>query len=120
MSPLVKSWLASGMTQKQFCSNHELPVHILVYLVGRYRNSQPGKAIVDKAVATASKTIKKVVAADSYSGFIRLSPPPPTPSPAPAITQLPAGSVEVVLPTSAFIRFSATLPASYFKELLSP
>jgi hypothetical protein len=119
MFPLVESWLQSGLTQKQFCSNQGLPVHILVYWVGRYRKSQPIKASSDQP--TTSKSAKKVVATDNFSGFIRLSPPPPTPSPifTAASSQLPAGNMEVVLPTGAIIRFSATLPASYLKELLS-
>ncbi len=120
MFPLVENWLASGLTQKQYCLDHGLPVHILVYWVGRYRKAQPHKATADKAVATTSKSVKKVVVADSSSGFIRLSPPVPIPSPAPtaASIQLPAGNMEVALPTGTVIRFSATVPASYLKELL--
>lgn len=121
MFPLVEAWLESGLTQKQFCSNHELPVHILVYWVGRYRKAQPQKTTADKAVATRSKVAKKVVVTDSSSAFIRLAPSLPIPSPAPtaASSQLPTGSTEVVLPTGAVIRFSTTVPAGYLKELLS-
>lgn len=117
MFPLVQAWLASGLTQKQFCLDRQMPVHILAYWVGRYRKSQPTKATVDKREATTSKAVKNVVAADRSLDFIRLSPSPPTP--VPASSPLPAGSMDVVLPTGAIIRFSATVPASYLKELLS-
>jgi hypothetical protein len=119
MFPLVQAWLESGLTQKQFCSNQGMRVHILAYWVGRYHKAQPRKATADKVVAGISKSTKAVVAADSYSGFIRLSPPAPTPTPAPAANQLPAGNMEVVLPTGAIIRFSAILPISYLTQLLS-
>ncbi|MDO1451355.1 hypothetical protein Q0590_34085 [Rhodocytophaga aerolata] len=120
MFPLVESWLQSGLTQKQFCLDNQLPVHILVYWVGRYRKSQPVKTTVDKREATANKATKKVVVTESSLGFIRLSPPAPTLLSSPAASsQLPAGNMEVVLPTGAIIRFSATVPASYLKELLS-
>jgi hypothetical protein len=122
MFPLVEGWLQSGLTQKQFCTTHQLPVHMLAYWVGRYRKAQPGKAIVDKAGATTSKARKEVMATDSTSGFIRLASPPPiatvATSPLPT-TQLPTGSMEVVLPTGAIIRFSTTVPAGYLRELLS-
>jgi len=121
MFPLVEEWLASGLTQKQYCLDHGLPVHILVYWVGRYRKAQPRKAIADKEKATTGKNSKKGIATQSASGFIRLSPPLPIPTAAPtaASSQLPTASMEVVLPTGAIIRFSTTVPAGYLKELLS-
>jgi hypothetical protein len=119
MFPLVEGWLKSGLTQKQFCSNQGMPVHILAYWVGRYRKAQPGKATFNKAESTTNKATKAVVATDKPSGFIRLSPPSPIPTPAPAANQLPTGSMEVVLPTGAVIRFSAIVPVSYLTQLLS-
>jgi hypothetical protein len=113
MFPLVENWLKSGLTQKQFCINHQLPVHILAYWVGRYRKSQPNKATADKAEATTSKATKKILASEATPGFIRLSPPSASPAPT------PTGNIEVVLPTGAIIRFSTTVPASYLTELLS-
>src|SRR3712207_4240491 len=97
MFPLVEGWLSSGLTQKQFCSNQGLPVHILAYWVGRYRKAKPQKATANKAVTIINKANQEVVATESASGFIRLSPPVhiPTPAPAPVSSQLPAGSVEV-------------------------
>ncbi len=118
MFPLVQAWLASGLTQKQFCLDHQMPVHLLAYWVSRYRKSQPAKTAVDKGEVTTAKMSKKVVV-ESSSGFIRLSPPAPIPTPEPTATiQLPTGSMEVVLPTGAIIRFSTTVPAAYLKELL--
>ena len=119
MFPLVESWLKSSQTQKQFCTSHGLPVHILVYWAGRYRKSHSDKPAADKVIATEvvaaeSKASKAVVARDGASGFIRLSTPP-APAPVPAL----GGSMEVILPTGAIIRFSATVPADYLKELLS-
>ncbi len=114
MFPLVEGWLASGLTQKQFCATHQMPVHILAYWVGRYRKAQPTKASANKTVTTTSRATKEVMATEGSSGFIRLSPPPPIPTPAPT----PAGSMEVVLPTGAVIRFSTTVPAGYLTELL--
>jgi len=113
MFPLVESWLQSGLTQKQFCINHQLPVHILAYWVGRHRKSQPNKATADKAEATTGKATKKIMVSEATHGFIRLSPPPPSPAPP------PTGNMEVVLPTGTIIRFSTTVPASYLSELLS-
>ncbi len=112
MFPLVESWLKSGQTQKQFCATHQMLVYILAYWVDRYRKSNADNTTATKVVATESTTGKAVVATDSSSGFIRLSPPP-TPVPT------PEGSMEVVLPTGAILRFSATVPANYLKELLS-
>lgn len=119
MFPLVEGWLGSGLTQKQFCTTHQLPVHMLAYWVGRYRKAHPHKATADKAVTTTSKATKEIMATDSSSGFIRLaSPPAPLLTPAPAPNQLPAANMEVVLPTGAIIRFSITVPVSYLTELL--
>jgi hypothetical protein len=126
MFPLVEGWLSSGLTQKQFCATHQMPVHILAYWVGRYRKAQPAKASANKTVTTPSRATKEVMATEGSSGFIRLSSLPtiPTSAPTPATsslptTQLPPGGMEVVLPTGAVIRFSATVPAGYLKELLS-
>lgn len=33
MFPLAGNWLASELTQKQFCNNHQMPAHILAYWV---------------------------------------------------------------------------------------
>jgi hypothetical protein len=120
MFPLVESWIKSGLTQKHFCSNQGMPVHILAYWVGRYHKAQPTKATADKKEVTTGKSSKKVIATQSDSGFIRLRPPSIlSPAPTVASSQLPTGSVEVVLPIGAIIRFSATVPAGYLKELLS-
>ncbi|WP_378410525.1 IS66 family insertion sequence element accessory protein TnpA [Rhodocytophaga aerolata] len=100
MFPLVEGWLKSGLTQKLFCSNHRLPVHILAYCVGRYRKSQPNNATTVKSEVITSKATKELVATEASSGFICLSP---LPSPTPALT--PLGSMEVVLPTGAVIHF---------------
>jgi hypothetical protein len=45
------------------------------------------RVIADKKEATTGKNSKKLIATESASGFIRLSPPPPTPSP--VSSQLP-------------------------------
>ncbi len=120
MFPLVEAWLQSGLTQKQFCLNHRLPVHILVYWVGRHRQSQSSKVSADKAETATGKATKEVVAREKSSGFIRLSPPPASPPPtSTASTATPTGNMEVILPTGTIIRFSTTVPASYLTELLS-
>jgi len=119
MFPLVKGWLESGLTQRQFCTTHQLPVHILAYWVGRYRKAQledttpTTKAGAEKVVAKTSKAAKKIMVPDNTHGFIRLTPPPPSPSP------IATGSMEVVLPTGTVIRFSTTVPVDYLTELLS-
>jgi hypothetical protein len=116
MFSLVEGWLKSGLTQKQFYLTHGLPVHILAYWVGRYPKAQSHKATLDKVEPTSGKVSKAVMATDSPSGFIRLKSPPPIPIP--ANSPLPTGSMEVVLPTGAIIRFSSTVPAGYLTELL--
>jgi hypothetical protein len=41
MFPLIESWLKSKLTQKEFSQKHKLPLHILPYWIGRYRNAHP-------------------------------------------------------------------------------
>jgi hypothetical protein len=118
MFPLVKGWLESGLTQKQFSVTHQMPVHILAYWVGRYRKTQPGKATVDKARAITDKATKKQATPESTQGFIRLASPASSPVLTPNSSQLPTGNMEVELPTGTIIRFSTTIPASYLTELL--
>jgi transposase len=109
MFPLVEGWLKSGLTQKQFCTTHQVPIHILAYWVGRYRKAHPHKVIADKTANPAVDT-------ENASGFIRLAA---LQTPTPIQEQLPATNMEVVLPIGTIIRFSTTMPVSYLKELLS-
>jgi transposase len=120
MFPLVENWLQSGLTQKQFCLNHGLPIHILAYWVGRHRQSQPAKATADKVATSNREASKKIMVPATTHGFIRLSPPPASPPPtSTASPTTPTGHMEVALPSGAVIRFSTTVPACYLKELLS-
>jgi hypothetical protein len=89
MFPVVEDWLESGLTQKEYSSQHQLAKHILPYWVGRYRTTHPSSA-------------------EKNSSFIRLS----TPS-APSVDDM-----EVVLPTGVVIRFSSTIPIAYLAQLL--
>ncbi len=96
MFPLVESWLHSGLTQKAFSLQHQLPLHILPYWASRYRKTKPD------GEAPGRKTA---------SGFIPLSPPGP---PA-ALTS----SMEVVLPSGVILRFVGLVPVPYLQELLA-
>ncbi len=71
MFPLVESWLKSGLSQKQFCLEHQMPVHILAYWVGRYRQSQPNKTTADKVVATKAVATKSNVNYGLDRGIIK-------------------------------------------------
>jgi hypothetical protein len=92
MFPLVESWLQSGLTQQAFSLRHQLPVHVFVYWVGRYRKAHP--AGVDSSAGGVAP------------GFIRLS--------APAIS---VTTTEVILPGGVVIRFSGLVPVAYLQEL---
>ena len=90
MFPVVEDWLQSGLTQKAYSQQHQLPVHVLPYWVGKYRKTHAD---------TEQKT----------SSFIRLTPPA-----APPIL-----GMEVQLPTGVVIRFTHTVPVTYLQQLLS-
>ena len=95
MFPLVESWLQSGLTQHAFSLRHQLPVHVFVYWVSRYRKAQ--LAPPDSSVGSAS------------TGFIRLSPP---------VTP-PASEMAVELPGGIVIRFSNLVPITYLQALVT-
>jgi len=90
MFPVVEDWLQSGLTQKSYSQQHQLPGHVLPYWVGKYRKTQS---------ATDQKT----------SSFIRLTPPA-----APSMH-----SIEIVLPTGVVVRFAQPVPVTYLQQLLS-
>lgn len=95
MFPLVESWLQSGLTQQAFSRKHQLPVHVLVYWVGRYRKAQLAPPDIS--------------AGGSAPSFIRLSPPL-----APA-----AGEMAVELPCGVVIRFTSLVPVTYLQALVA-
>lgn len=90
MFPIVEDWLQSGLTQKAYSQQHQLPGHVLPYWVGRYRKTQP---------TTDQKT----------SSFIRLAAP----------TAPMVHDIEVQLPTGVVIRFAHTVPVAYLQQVLS-
>jgi hypothetical protein len=93
MFPLVESWLQSGLTQQAFSLRHQLPVHVFVYWVGRYRKAQPAPGDTS--------------ASGDTPGFIRLS--------APALSMT---ATEVAFPGGVVIRFSGLVPVAYLQELV--
>ncbi len=95
MFPLVESWLESGLTQKEFSQKQQIPAHVLVYWIGRYRKIHRGDT---------SQTLGK----GKLDSFIRL----PTTIPS-------ANGMEVCLPTGVVIRFAHPVPISYLEQLLS-
>ena len=40
MFPLIRSWEASELSQKEFCARHELKPHIFWYWLRRYREKE--------------------------------------------------------------------------------
>lgn len=44
MYPLIESYFDSGLTQRQFYSQHELPEHIFIYWLRHYRRHQKEKS----------------------------------------------------------------------------
>ena len=90
MFPVVEDWLQSGLTQKAYSQQHQLPGHVLPYWVGRYRKTQP---------AADQKT----------SSFIRLATP----------AALPVHGMEVQLPSGVVIRFAQPVPVTYLQQVLS-
>lgn len=89
MFPVVEDWLNSGLTQKEYSKQHQLPGHILPYWSGRYRK-----------VHSSSQ--------QEASSFIRLSTVAPS-----------VGGMEIQLPTGVVIRFASTVPVTYLQQLLS-
>ena len=90
MFPVVEDWLQSGLTQKAYSQQHQLPSHVLPYWVGKYRKTQSADT-------------------QEYSPFIRLTAPT-TPS---------IQGMEIQLPTGVVIRFAQPVPAAYLQQLLS-
>lgn len=95
MFPLVESWLHSGLTQKAFSLQHQLPPHILPYWASRYRKT---------------KSIREATAPKTGSSFIPLSPPGP---PAALTNQM-----EIAFPGGVIFRFAGLVPVAYLQELL--
>lgn len=90
MFPIVEDWLQSGLTQKAYSQQHQLPAHVLPYWVGRYRKTQSSNV-------------------PEHSSFIRLTAPA-----APSIQ-----GMEIQLPSGVVIRFAHTVPATYLQQVLS-
>jgi len=42
MYPLVESWLSSGQSKQQFCTEHQINLHTFTYWVQKYREDKPG------------------------------------------------------------------------------
>ena len=57
MFPLIEQYLRRSVTQKTFCTEHDLPQSVLTYWLAKYRRHQSG---------------------ESTSAFIEITPPPPT------------------------------------------
>jgi hypothetical protein len=95
MFPLVESWLESGMTQKEFSRQQQIPTHVLVYWIGRYRKTHR---------RDSSQRSEK----GKSNSFIRLSTTIPS-----------ANGMEVCLPTGVVIRFANPVAISYLEQLLS-
>ena len=89
MFPVVEDWLQSGLTQKEYSKQRQLPAHILPYWVGRYRQTHSSSH-----PQTAS--------------FIQVSTPP-----------APVHGMEIALPTGVVIRFANTVPLPYLRQLLT-
>ena len=93
MFPVVEAWLQSGLTQKAYSQRHDLPLHILPYWTGRYRNVQQGSIVSPPEL--------------SQGHFIPVS-----------TNKEMKGGMEIVLPTGVVIRFASPVPVSYLHQLL--
>jgi hypothetical protein len=93
MFPLVENWLQSGLTQHAFSLRHQIPVHVFVYWVGRYRKARP--APPDPS------------ADGDTPRFMRLFAP-----------TISVTATEVALPGGVVIRFSGLVPVAYLQELV--
>lgn len=89
MFPIVEDWLQSGLTQKEYSKRHQLPIHILPYWVGRYRQ------IRSSSHSQTASFIQVSTAAASVHGM------------------------EIALPTGVVIRFANTVPLPYLQQLLA-
>ena len=89
MFPIVEDWLQSGLTQKAYSQQHQLPGHVLPYWVGKYRKNQFSDA-------------------QEHSSFIRLA--------APAAPWLQG--MEIQLPSGVVIRFAHTVSVTYLQQVL--
>ena len=75
MFPLIRSWEASSLSQKQFCNEHELKPHIFWYWLRRYRESghqqqEPPQGFIP--VKVEDMTDESVLAQIIYSDGTRL------------------------------------------------
>ncbi len=41
MFSLIRKWNGSGISQKEFCNNHDLPIHIFHYWLRKYKQTSP-------------------------------------------------------------------------------
>lgn len=94
MFPLVESWLSSGLTQKEFSRQHQIPDHVLVYWIGKYRKVH-------------GPTSRQTPGEGVSTSFIRLSTATPS-----------VHGMEVQLPTGVVIRFASPVPVAYLQQLL--
>ena len=90
MFPVVKDWMASGLTQKEYSLQHGLPTHILPYWVGRYRQTS---------------TLNEEVPAR----FVQVSTAAPS-----------AADMEIQWPNGTVLRLQGPVSAAWLKKLLGP
>jgi hypothetical protein len=89
---LIQKWKDSGLTQKEFYQQHNIPAHVFYYWHKCYREQQ-------NKVAMASST--------SANGFVQLTASSPT------------TGIELHLPGGIRIIFHEPVPADYIKTLIS-
>lgn len=92
MLSLINQWEQSGMRQKDFYQQHNIPAHVFYYWHKCYKNPKAGAC-------------KPIPAANS---FVQLQPPVPS-----------AGSMEMVLPNGNRIIFNQPVSVDYLKALIS-
>lgn len=89
---LIQKWKDSGLSQKEFYQQQNMPAHIFYYWHKCYRDQQ------NKIVQTSSL---------AANGFVQLTPP------------LPTNHIELQLPNGMRIIFHEPVRADYLKALIS-
>ncbi|UZR96346.1 IS66 family insertion sequence element accessory protein TnpA [Chondrinema litorale] len=90
MFPVVEDWLSSGLTQKAYSLQHNLPLHILPYWVSRYRKR--------KSESTPKEKSAKFIPVNYEKPMLQ--------------------GVEIEFPNGIILRFSQAVSASYLQQVL--
>ena len=94
MMAMIEQWQKSGLRQKDFYVQHNIPAHVFYYWLKSFRQRQDGK-IIEKLPKTSS--------------FIQLQP----------LQIASVSNIEIRLPNGIQIFFNSQVSVDYLKALTS-